>query len=421
MAEVDAVLKKEGSTLLEILQCSNTAQQFRSGHEGLQERLVNRKAMIEILDILRNSTERSVHKAILSVFQTSNMSLNRFFADDLVVAENAIVKTLEEPNPTAGFAAGTISRIINRSLDTWPDECGELCRVSDTIYVTVIKHINAPVVYQLLVDLMNDNHRYDIGIFMWHCFLALLKKNSAQVGRKPRAAYQERDIEFSFELSNQHKLNIVELLRQYFDMRKGGESDFDEIVASSIADLSADDFLSEMWILAKSLKPSEKLALRAYNDVLKSTDLLLVERALAYLTVCYDVLPLKKLESVILKVMLRSDICNLGMIEWLRVVKNTAEKAEEKVRAQFKNEMTHIIGHLWTRIEYDDMKRAFLMEAGTCVKDAPNGVSVWSLFIGHLDKWGSENADWTEVGFGVDMFDFEKSVDELFVEGLMKC
>ena len=228
--ELLEALEKNGP-LIDILKSPAVAQQLRANHEKLVERLAKRSTMIEILDIVRNSTDKALQKSILGLFQTSNLVLHRFFADDLVVMENAITRTLEEEHPAKGYAVGMIARFLNKAFDEWPDECGEVCRVSETIYPTVIRNLDRSAVFQLVCDLVSEHHK-GIAIFVWHCFVSI----SGVKERPPPFACCEREVKVE-GLGPVHCANVIELMRQFFQMRKGKDSvakskdpEFEEIV-----------------------------------------------------------------------------------------------------------------------------------------------------------------------------------------------
>ena len=403
--ELEALLKDRGP-LIKILSLPATAQQLRAKHERLVEYLQDRKTMLELLDIVRNNTAKNLQRSIMGLFQTSTLVLSRVFADDLILMEDAIVKTLETDYPTKSFAVGTISRFLNRAFDQWPDECGEVCRVSKKIYQTAINHIDQCAVFQMVSDLMNENQRL-MPVFIWHCFVAL----SGVKASPPPCACCERPVTVG-PLGDVHRANLIELLRQFFEMRKGKDNkskdpEFEAIVRGWAEKLKDEEFAPQIWDVLKLIPPEEKLAQRAlkFSKEIDKNEFM-GEKALGYLSECHQIVAVEEFVDVLQGVMGKK-VGNAALVNWLQIVREVSEKSQEEEKKRFKQMMTKVIARYWDEVGDDRMKLSFLIEAGVCVKDAETDLKSWPGFIVFIDKWQNPDDDWSETTFSKELYSFK--------------
>jgi hypothetical protein len=419
--EVEAILKKGNATIEEILRAPNLVQQFRAENEMLMERIAHREGLLEILGVVRSSKDRGLQKLILSLFQTPNTCLHHLFARDLALTDAAIA-VLDDDTPTSRYAIGIISQLLSRAVDLWADELTDVFRLSKKIPVVVIRHLNEAVVLQFVSDLTTDSH-HRIPTLTWHCFRALPHSLDVPKRRRPRAVYSELDCEESFDLTPAHIANISTLLKNHFEFVKGKDKEFEELVIEYIEELPDDAVIPQLYELARTLRPSNRIGGRAYRTCLAgSVTPELFEAALAYLSTSATLFPLLCFEALLLKLLRDLRTSNLVMAQWLIIVQMLAKAPDTK--AQLANDMQSMLSYVWTEFEGDEapevkMKRSFIMTAAGLIEDPSAPLAKWPGFREWATKWShpEANTDWSEnPPFDGNIYDFEGQWDEDLIQ-----
>ena len=295
--EIEECLSQPDCTVDELLKCAGITSQFRNGNPSLIKFLQNEKNAKRIFEIIHSDPSRATQKSILSLFQTSNTSLHRLFAEYLVITEYAI-SILESDAAHKNFSVGIISRIISRAFDLWPDDMSEVFRISKTIYKTLITHMDSICVFHSVQDMITETHK-GLWLFMWHCFRTLVGEDEKKYRLTRRSAFIDNDLKVDQSLmTDLHKDHIITVLRLFFKLKLYAEEEFANNVVNYIIDQKN---MSELlFSLALSLHPNEVLLHRAVNIILKSEHFIdpVIEKALNYIAFAIKIVDMKTIIGV---------------------------------------------------------------------------------------------------------------------------
>lgn len=160
-------------TYEELLKCNDLSTAYRNNNPKLIGFLTQPENIEKLLDLLMQSDARSTHKTIISLFQTNNTLLHRFFAVSIDVIQYAF-RSLETKYTKNGcFAAGTISEIFSRAMDLWPRDIHNVFKESDNLYNSIISNIEQSFIYYSFKDLIKlDTH--PLELFIWCLFISVV-------------------------------------------------------------------------------------------------------------------------------------------------------------------------------------------------------------------------------------------------------
>ena len=283
--ETEAALSKPDVNFRKLLACSDLCTAYRQNNSNLLYYLLDLDHQKEIFDILIETDQRKDHKDIFALFQTSNMTLHRSFADSIELVEYLFEKTLREINEKSLYAAGTISRVISRAWDNWANEIHDIFRLSKKLYPLIIDRIDVLCIYYQLNDLVMSD-QYPISELIWNLFKVVsgdyVKNNNIHNPRVCFLSTQTFDNMPSFDLSKFDNLDSeeamtikkkliasIELMTAYFKNRGSDVTDFKKIVLNYIASIINDkkQWLVQFFDLATEIGYNETVYNAAYNQI----------------------------------------------------------------------------------------------------------------------------------------------------------
>ncbi|OHT06454.1 hypothetical protein TRFO_25572 [Tritrichomonas foetus] len=304
--ETENALEKDDVTFEKLLKCSDLSNAYRSNNPKLLAYLLTPEHIKEIFQLLMKTKERKIHKDIVGLYTTSNMSLHRCFIDSLELTEFAFESIDESSGNANQYAAGTMSRFLSRVMDSWPSEIHEVFSLSPKLYNLIINNIDNKIVYYPIYDLITSS-QYPIGEFMWNLYRSLSGDNDSHA---PRICYNSRKMENlpHFDLSNssddktKHKVtSIIELLISYFKTNENASNvrDFRKIVLNYIVKIKdTPNFIPEYYSLAKVVgydKVLQDFAISSIKSKVEAGNYVDTEMSLclSYLTICVKNLDLE--------------------------------------------------------------------------------------------------------------------------------
>ncbi|OHT10778.1 hypothetical protein TRFO_19833 [Tritrichomonas foetus] len=282
---------------------------------------------------------------------------------------------------------------------------------------------------------MNDNHK-GLTLFMWHCFcaLSLEEKKKYEGKNRPKCVFLEKDLDFS-EIFNEnseetsknseansndasndgsdkalheaflkmkrktnqkfteiHKNNIIDLLKQFFEFKKGKAEGFEDCMMDYIA--NATKLSPALFEVAKFIGPNESVAKRAleYITLNKYSDNvpdMLIEKPLLYLSICTDILKYEDLEALVFFSLYDERSTNFVSIAGSALAKSLSENP--KTSEKFKKNIASIIAFVWNNkyhkddgdnsrnILFDD-RMPFILDVAALLDDFDTGVKGWDDF-----------------------------------------
>lgn len=399
--EIDILFEKNPKpSLEEILACQCLVSQFRDNNEKLVARLMDEEVLKDLYHTVMITKEKSMQKLITSLFQTSNYALHEVFIKNLRITEYAI-SALDLDTVTGKYAVGVISRFISRALDTWPEETSELFRVSKVIYPTIIKHIDESCVFQAVTDLINDTHP-GITLFMWHLFMRLSKKR--YIGKdRPQCVFLEPDLEINFELNESHKHNIIEILKLFFEYKNGKAEGFENCMMEFISE--TDELIPSLFEVAKHIGPNNKVAQRTIEYIKKyyESDMCPLEKAISYLSICIDLIPIEIHEAIIFFSLTNERVTNFVLLSGEELAASLCKSKSVDTNSIKKN-LTSIVAYAWNnmqnKIQHPESEQfhhlcpsvlvPFILDVGILLIDAETDVKGWKDFVCKLlSRWKS--------------------------------
>ncbi|OHT11477.1 hypothetical protein TRFO_19011 [Tritrichomonas foetus] len=341
--EIEEMLAQPNCTVDDLLKCTSVTSQFRNGNKKLIDFLLIEKNSMRIFEIIKNEPNRAIQKSILGLFQTSNTALHRLLADNINIAEYAI-STLESTSSHAVFSIGIMSRILSRAFDLWPEDMSEIFRISNTIYQTIIKHIDNECVFRTIQDLVTESHK-GMWLLMWHLFRFLVGKDAAKYTLKHRKALIDNDlIVDSKYMTNVHREHILYLLKIFFNIKLSHESEFAANVTQYIIDYTngqLNKMTTSLFGLVLKLHPNEEILNYAIDVIMNGGDFSdpLFDSAIQYVTFCVGIIyKHSKHENVISKifyfVLMQNNVSNIILNSLKKMLLTVAEDASyrEKYR-----------------------------------------------------------------------------------------
>jgi hypothetical protein len=226
--------------LKEILAAKDFSTAYRQSRPILMNYLCDRDNLQTLFNLLRTSPNRDIHKQLVPLFQTSNLEMTKFFAYDLPLTEVAFQVLDQIDEPTHAYGAATISRMLSRALHRWPEDCGDLFRASDTLFPLIIKHLDHPMVFQCIVDVLDPTH-HEIIDLMWCIFRALSPDYKVTPQNLPRKLQFVKTYKLPTNLTTAHKLNAAELLKTFGGLGIIEFRDFNTHVLNWISTLTDPD------------------------------------------------------------------------------------------------------------------------------------------------------------------------------------
>ena len=305
--------------------------------------------------------------------------MHRIFAESIPLTEYAL-SVLTSPTDHNMYAAGTISRIFQRAIDLWPNEIYDVFHYSDKLYLTVIENIDKDVVYMTLLDSLTDEKEYFTEL-MWYIFLALVKtsneknpSNQINFEHPPRKCFLSKDYYAklpTFGNSNCKILNAINVLKQYFSLKKKDIEDFCEYVLEFIIKQAKSDHIQtvfhyQYFDLAKEIGHNEELQEISINLIKQAAKLPenappssislrspLVISALSYLEVCATHLGEKNLKPLVVS-MIDDRNTQFGLLSTVKIIKAaTSSYTELEWFRHFKDLMGRLIACAWNKYHID--------------------------------------------------------------------
>ena len=349
--EVLKVLERSDATTIDVLKCSDLSTVYRQNDQKLMQFLMDPKHIRDIYDILMRTGARYDHKRIMTLYQTSNTSLHRVFADSIPLTEYAFTP-LSKNDDKSGYAAGTISRMLSRALDTWSDEIYDIFHYSDMLYKIVIENIDKSVVYMTLCGIISEaNFLFEL---MWYLFKALAGKDYNK--HPPRCCYLSKDIPDLKPLDNEaKKLNAISILKQFFGQNKPKTEDFAELILDfvvSVAQNQSDTnkFYYQYFDLAKNAGFDARLQDIAINNIKTAAangqlNSPLIVTSASYLEICARYFDEITAESII-ATLLDKTVNQNTLLSVVIMAKNITIESPSWV-GQFKDKLKQIFMCAW--------------------------------------------------------------------------
>lgn len=406
--EIDALFDQNPKpSLEELLSCQCIVSQFRDNNERLVARLTEEEIQMELYHTIMTTKEKAKQKLITSLFQTSNYALHEVFIKNLKITEYAI-SALDLKTVTGKYAVGIISRFITRAMDTWPEEASELFRVSQKIYPTVIKHINESCVFQAVNDLINDTHP-GLTLFMWHLFTAI--SNKKYTGKeRPQCAFLESDLELDFEITESHQYCIIELLKLFFEFKKGKAEGFENCLMEFISE--TETLLPSLFELAKHIGPNEKVVKRTieYIKCHFEDESCPLEKPISYLSICTDLVPLETLESIMFFSLTNERVTNFVLLSSEELASSLCKSSKIEAKKDFTSIIAYAWNNMQNKIHHPDAEQfhhfnasvlmPFILDIGVFLIDTETDIKGWKDFVEKLVKrWkvGNESEAANEI------------------------
>lgn len=303
-------------TIDDLLKCADLSTAYRNNNPKLIGFLISEENVKALLDLLMQSDARATHKTIISLFQTNNTILHRFFADSKSLSEYAF-RSLEKKYTKNGcYAAGTISRILSRAMDMWAVETHQVFQSSDSLYYVIISNIEQSCIYYTIQDLItSDTHQLDL--FIWCLFRSIAGKEFIEKelkGKKPRTCFlvdkeyelpdfhekcKESKDEPEKSIFNMKMTKSLELLHAYLKKKKTDHkyNDFRQFILKYIAYIfDKDDFIPFHLELAREAGKNDEIRTKVITKLqslveaqatveeVNDADNLFIDRCLSYLT-----------------------------------------------------------------------------------------------------------------------------------------
>lgn len=392
--EIDEALAKPDCSVDDLLKCPGVTSQFRNGNPNLVMFLLTEKNAKRIFEIIRTNPNRATQKALLALFQTSNKSLHRLFADNLIITEYA-VNILEYPSEHGNFGVGIISRVISRAFDLWPDDMSEVFRISKTIYKSLISHMDNVCIFHSVQDMITDSHK-GLWLFMWYCFLALAGENENKYFLTRRAALIQDDVRVDQKLITPlHRDHIINLLRLFFKLKLASEGEFADNVIRYIVDQKQMSTL--LYSLALSLPPNEIIMKRAVNEIIRSTDFKdpVIEQSLQYISKAIKMVPSQILIGIVYIIISHNDSSNFTMNALKDLIGIAFQYLEANEKEIFADNLKKIIMFEYNKLNEEDnpIHYAFLISISyICSENEEKIDEIWQKFISSVvDPWLNNN------------------------------
>lgn len=388
--EIEEALAKPDCSVDDLLKCPGVTSQFRNGNPNLVMFLLTEKNAKRIFEIIRTNPNRATQKSLLALFQTSNTSLHRLFADNLIITEYA-VNILEHPSDHGNFGVGIISRIISRAFDLWPDDMSEVFRISKTIYKSLISHMDNVCIFHSVQDMITDSHK-GLWLFMWYCFLALTGENQDKYSLTRRAALIQADVRVDPKIITPlHRDHIINLLRLFFKLKLNSEAEFAENVTRYIIDQS--EMSTLLYSLALTLPPNEIIVKRAVNEIIRSTDFKnpIIEQSLHYISKAIKMVKVEIVIGVIYIIISHHDSSNFAMNALKDLIEIVFQNVDENDKEILKDNLKKIIMLEYSKINEDEnpINFAFLISFSHIYSMNEKELDeIWKKFItAVVDPW----------------------------------
>lgn len=432
---VKQVLENPKATTIDVLKCSDILNLLRTNDQKLMEFLLQPQHIKDIFDILSQTFARSDHKRVLQLFQTSNVNLHRIFSESIPLTEYAF-RVLTSNSDHDMYAAGTISRVFQKAIDLWPDEIYDVFHYSDKLYKMVIENIDKDVVYMTLLDSVSDEKEF-FSELMWYLFQALVKTSNEKVDKSnqiifehpPRRCYLSKDIYSqlpTFDSCNCKILNTINILKQFFSLKKPSTDDFgqyvlDFIILQTKIDHKKVPFYYQYYDLAKSIGHNEELQEIAIESIKQASKVPenappssvslrspLIIAALSYLEVCAKFLDEKTLESLVVS-MIDKRNTQFGLLSTVQIVKSATSSNPEWYR-RFKELMEKVIACAWNKYHVDQpLIVSILIDLSILLSiDEPSNPN----YADNIKEWKRTDFILSSVSEQADKFDFDLTFPE---------
>lgn len=400
--------------LINVVKCPDTSTQYRQNNSKLLDFLLDPRTIEVIFDLVENNEDRSIHKNIMSLYQSSNTSLHRIFAENLDLAEKGI-QSLEIDNPhTNGYGAGMISRFLGRAFDLYSVCIHDVFNVSTKIYPIILRNVHRTVVFQNVSDLVNDQLHPGLRMFLWYALLSISPENDRKFlisEHNPAFALHENYVDNIVDLLGDefslHRKNILILLKLYFEAtKKYRDNSFTCFVIEwiNLQDVYNHSFDPMIFDIASEIGPEIRIASKAFYFVDKEKDnTLLIERATFFLSKCvslcmeehdydgpdliYDInLEEERFEKIIIR---NLKILNQGC--YLLQATNAIGESVLKYFPESKEKLAIIVSSAWNfYIDYPEKDHLrnnfpFILDLALMLKDQLTiNIEGWTDFINNV-------------------------------------
>lgn len=215
--EINTALEDPNCSVDSLLKCRGILVHLRCGHAKLLEFLKTEESMKRLFFLIHTTTNRSDQAALLSLFQTSNTSLHRTLAESITLTDYAL-SIIDEETENSKFSLGVITRILAKAFDLWPEDMLEVFRLSKTMPVKCIEHMNSLSLFHCAQHLISAQMP-DVSTFMWRCWEVVAWPRHVSITSQ---YHPGADIDRS-KITPRHIANLMELLCLYFKMKKDDE------------------------------------------------------------------------------------------------------------------------------------------------------------------------------------------------------
>lgn len=168
--------------------------------------------------MLVSSERRECHRKVHQLFLASGIELLSFLATNITISET-IIAPVNENCGTPCYATGTLSHLLIRAFDRWPQEVMELFSRSETTFPLIIKNLDRPIVFQTISKFTTHNTVLEL---LWHIWIVMSGKDKLDRKDRPRRVWLVKDYDHETlaalraRFSMAHKVNAIELLKMFF-------------------------------------------------------------------------------------------------------------------------------------------------------------------------------------------------------------
>ena len=308
--EINKVLDDPTCSVDSLLCCRGLVAQVRCENPRLQEFFKREDSMKRIFCLIHTSSDRAQQASLLSLFQTSNTCLHRALAESITLADYAM-SILDKDTENAKFSAGVVTRIFAKAFDLWPEDMSEVFRLSKTLSITCIEHIDLLSVFycaQQVVSVLAS----DVWVFLWRCLSVVAWPRQFSLNCKYVPMLGEID---RSKITPRHIQNLMELLRLFFKARK--DDDDQEFAENVRAWLRQVDLTADRLKLALVLARDSVLAQKVIDFIHECTDYEdeLFWRAVEYLVYDSDDCPTDELVHLLKLCLTHENVSNFARIE----------------------------------------------------------------------------------------------------------
>lgn len=374
---VDAValLDDPDLPLTELFKSTNLMQIFREKNPVVEEYLHQPIIIDEMFDIIKSSEEVPHMQIIMSLFNSTNQSLLKLFADEPNILER-IVDILELEENGSLYRIGLITQLLANTVTAWPSDALQNYCASPVLFPTLLSLLNYDSIFVCLLQIAQTQpvwfHHY-----LWGFIIGLigdkgLPKHPQSWNVKLPGVINCKDVNM-VPIIRERVFKIFAKFSAVFTDETDFRTSLSQLIPKFMSVISTTEEKNALYQMALKVPPSNFLISHSFQIFKNLDDVPLqeLESAVSYITYAYEGTEIEQIIHFIYNVFDRG-VENVFIGK--AIIDLITSTVDNFVYPRFLGKVfQHVVAIIWNReTEKSILENALLLQISAIVGDSPS-------------------------------------------------